>query len=76
MAKAQASVVIRKAPKDGTSVTVKSTEVTYGVSSSGAVEPESWRAAMPGVTAGQWLWTKTVVTYSDGTRSASKAVMK
>jgi len=72
MAKAQASVVIRKAHKDGTSVTVKSTEVTYGVSSSGAVEPESWRAAMPGVTAWQWLWTKTVVTYSDGKKAETK----
>lgn len=49
----------------GTSVTVTSTDVTYAVSNN-TTQPTSWSETMPNATAGQYLWTKTVVTYSDG----------
>lgn len=52
---------------NGTNVTVKDTSVTYQVGSSGTTVPTgSWVASPPSTSAGQYLWTKTVVTYSDG----------
>ena len=51
----------------GTSVTVQSTTVTYGISASPSTQPTSWDEDMPtSVPEGQYLWTKTVVLYSDG----------
>ena len=53
--------------EDGANVTVKSTSVTYAVSTSGTTAPASgWSATIPSVPVGQYLWSKTVVTYSDG----------
>ena len=60
---------------DSHSVTVSSTSVTYQVSSSGTATPTgSWVAAPPTLPAGQYLWTKTVVTYSDGKSTTSYAI--
>lgn len=60
---------------DGTSVTISSTSVTYQVSSSGTTEPiGTWNPSVPSVSNGQFLWTKTVVTYSDGTSTTSYSV--
>lgn len=61
----------------GTSVTVKSTSVTYQVSASGTTTPTgSWSSTIPSVSAGQYLWTKTVVTYSDGESTTSYSVSR
>ena len=61
--------------KDGTSVTVKSTSVTYQVGSSGTEKPTgTWSADIPTVSNGQYLWTKTVVTYSDGKSTEAYSV--
>lgn len=61
--------------KDGTSVTVKSTSVTYQAGASGTEKPTgTWSATIPSVTNGQYLWTKTVVTYSDGTSTEAYSV--
>lgn len=50
----------------GTSVTVKSTAVTYQIGTSGTTKPTGdWSTTVPTVPNGQFLWTKTVVTYSD-----------
>lgn len=49
----------------GTSVTVKSTVVTYGSSTSASTQPTSWSETIPTVAEGNFLWTKSVVTYSD-----------
>ena len=50
---------------DGTSVTVKSTEVSYQASDSGTDIPGGeWSDAVPTVAQGQYLWIRTVVTYS------------
>lgn len=60
---------------NGTSVTVTSTSVTYQVSSSGTEAPTSgWQATVPAVANGQYLWTKTVVNYSDGKSTTSYSV--
>lgn len=55
-----------QAGANGTSVTVKSTAVSYGISSNASMKPTSFSPIMPTVAQGQYLWTKTVVTYSDG----------
>lgn len=61
--------------KDGTSVTVSSTSVTYATSSSGTTAPSSgWGSTVPTVSNGQFMWTKTVVTYSDGKSTTSYSV--
>ena len=61
---------------NGTSVTVKSTSVTYAVSTSGTTAPASgWSATIPSVPVGQYLWSKTVVTYSDGKSTTTHSVL-
>lgn len=53
--------------QNGTSVTVKNTSITYQVGNSGTTKPTgSWVADVPSAGKGQYLWTKTVVNYSDG----------
>ena len=52
--------------KDGRGV--KSSAVTYQASSSGTSVPTgTWSSSVPSVSAGQYLWTRTVITYTDGT---------
>ena len=61
--------------QNGTSVTVKSTSVTYQVGASGTTKPTGeWQAEIPNVPNGQFLWTKTVVTYSDGKSTEAYSV--
>lgn len=61
--------------QNGTSVTVSSTSVTYQASSSGTTAPTgTWSATVPSVANGQFLWTKTVVAYSDGKSTTSYSV--
>ena len=60
---------------NGTSVTVSSTSVTYQASTSGTTKPTgTWSETVPTVANGQFLWTKTVVTYSDGKSTTSYSV--
>lgn len=60
---------------DGTSVTILSTSVTYQVGTSGTTEPSGeWSPTVPSVENGQYLWTKTVVNYSDGKSTTSYSV--
>lgn len=59
----------------GTSVTVKSQAVTYQAGTSGTTAPTgTWSSSIPSVDKGQFLWTKTVVTYSDGKSTTAYAV--
>ena len=61
--------------QNGTSVTVKNTSITYQVSNNGTTKPGgSWVADVPSVPNGQYLWTKTVVNYSDGKSTTSYSV--
>lgn len=60
---------------NGTSVTVSSTSVTYQAGSSGTTKPTgTWSETVPSVSNGQYLWTKTVVTYSDGASTEAYSV--
>ena len=59
--------------KDGRGIS-KST-VTYQAGSSGTTIPTgTWTSSVPSVSAGQYLWTRTVVTYTDGTSTTSYSV--
>ncbi len=61
--------------QNGTSVTVSSTSVTYQVGASGTTKPTGeWKAEVPNVPNGQFLWTKTVVKYSDGKSTEAYSV--
>lgn len=61
--------------KDG--VGIKSTAITYAVSSSGTTAPSSgWVASPPTAAAGQFLWTKTVWTYTDNSTETGYSVGK
>lgn len=60
---------------NGTSVTITSTSVTYQASTSGTTIPTgSWQTSVPSVSNGQYLWTRTIVNYSDGTNTTSYSV--
>ena len=59
----------------GTSVTVSSTTITYAAGTNGTTPPSSgWSEKVPAVSAGQYLWGKTVVAYSDGKSTTTYSV--
>lgn len=61
--------------KDG--VGIKKTTITYAVGTSGTTAPTSgWNSQVPNVPAGQFLWTKTVWTYTDNTNETGYSVSK
>lgn len=63
------------AGKDG--VGIKKTAITYAVGTSGTTAPTSgWNSQVPNVPAGQFLWTKTVWTYTDNTNETGYSVSK
>ena len=63
------------AGKDG--VGIKKTTITYAVSTSGTTAPTTgWNSQVPNVPAGQFLWTKTVWTYTDNTNETGYSVSK
>lgn len=54
---------------------ISDTTVTYQAGSSGTTVPTgTWSSSVPSVSAGQYLWTKTVITYTDNTTSTSYSV--
>ena len=56
---------------------IKSSAVTYQASASGTAVPTgTWSTSVPAVTAGQFLWTRTVLTYTNNTSTTSYAVAK
>lgn len=53
---------------------ISSTAVTYQASSSGTTIPTgTWSSSIPSVSAGQYLWTRTVITYTKGSPSSTTA---
>lgn len=59
--------------KDGKGIS--KTEITYQVGDSGTTKPTGeWKTTIPTVGPGQYLWTKTVITYTDGDTSESYSV--
>lgn len=56
---------------------VKSSAVTYQAGTSGTTAPTgAWQSTIPSVSAGSYLWTRTVITYTDNTTSTSYSVGK
>lgn len=55
--------------KDG--VGLKSTVVTYGLSTSETTEPATWASNMPVLVKGMYLWTRTVQIYTNGKSTTS-----
>ena len=55
---------------------ISSTNVSYGVSTSGTTPPTSWGSTVPTVSSGQFLWTRTILTYTNGTTSTAYSVGK
>ena len=55
---------------------IKSATTTYQAGTSGTTPPSgTWQSTIPSVSAGQYLWTRTVTSYTDGaTGSAGKGV--
>lgn len=54
---------------------IKSTVITYQASTSGTVIPTgTWQTNIPTVSAGQYLWTRTVIAYTDDSKSTSYSV--
>ncbi|MDT2756980.1 hypothetical protein P7G51_06260 [Enterococcus asini] len=63
------------AGKDG--VGLVSTAITYAKSTSGTMTPTTgWTTAIPSVPAGQFLWTKSLWAYTDGTTETGYSVAK
>lgn len=59
----------------GTSVTIVSKSVTYQRHTSGTDMPTGeWKPGIPFVAKGEYLWTRTVVTYSDGNETTAYSV--
>ena len=50
---------------------VLETTISYGVSNSGSTQPSNWSSNVPTPSKGQWLWIKTVFTYTDGSSVTS-----
>ena len=64
-----------KSGTNGTSVSITSTSVTYQVSSSGTNVPSgTWQSTVQPTSVGQFLWTRTIVNYSNGSSTTSYAV--
>ena len=56
---------------------ISSTEIAYQASTSGTVTPTgAWTSSVPSVSAGQYLWTRTITTYTDETTTTSYSVGK
>jgi hypothetical protein len=54
---------------------VSSTAITYQASTSGTTAPTgAWLPSIPTVSASQYLWTRTIITYSDSTTSTAYSV--
>lgn len=62
-------------PQGTAGVGISSTAVTYCKSTGGVTPPSSgWSSSIPSVPAGQYLWTRTVTSYTNGTSSTSFSV--
>lgn len=70
------SITLHRKPKDGTSVTIISKSVTYQISASGTEAPTgSWSDTVVATTDTKpYLWTRTIVVYSDSNSTTSYSV--
>ncbi len=62
-----------RAGKDGNGI--KNTVITYAISTSGTTAPTTgWTSSVPSLVKGQYLWTKTVWTYTDNSSETGYSV--
>lgn len=58
-------------------ISITSTSVTYQKGTSGTIKPTgTWLDTIPSIGEGEYLWTKTVVTYSDSSETESYSVSR
>lgn len=55
---------------------ISSTVITYAASASNTVVPANWSSTIPSVVAGNYLWTRTVLNYTNGTFSTSYSIAR
>lgn len=61
--------------EDGTSIKISNRAITYQLGTSGTTAPTgTWSASVPTLTQGRYLWTRTVVTYSDNSSTTAYSV--
>ena len=61
--------------KDGTSVAVSKNDIAYQASNNGTSVPTgTWLPTPPALQKGQFLWTRTIVTYTDGNSTTAYSV--
>lgn len=70
-------VMVVKAAQGASGVGLTTTTITYQASTSGTTAPTgTWSATVPTVPAGQFLWTRTVWEFSDGTSKTGYSISK
>lgn len=52
-----------------TGVGVSSTTVSYGVSDTASTQPTEWQSSIPTVADGKYLWTRTIIDYTDTSKA-------
>lgn len=66
-----------KGDKGATGKGVKSTDIAYQAGTSGTTIPTgTWSTSIPTVSAGSFLWTRTIITYTDNSKSTSYSIGK
>ena len=58
-------------PQGDTGNGIANTVITYGLSMSDTTEPATWSSEMPTLVKGMYLWTRTVIIYTNGNSTTS-----
>ena len=70
-------VILSQDGEDGTSITITSTSVKYQKGTSGTTAPTgTWGTSIPTVGENEFLWTQTIVNYSDNSKTESYSVSR
>ena len=70
-------VMVVKAAQGASGVGLTTTTITYQAGTSGTTAPTgTWSATVPTVPAGQFLWTRTIWAFSDGTSKTGYSISK
>ena len=67
---------VTKIKNGADSVGVKGTVVSYQKSTDGTNPPNTWQSEIPSTVSGEYLWTKTVISYTNDTSSISYSVSR
>ena len=70
-------VILSQDGEDGTSITITSTSVKYQKGTSGTTKPTgTWGTSIPSLAENEFLWTQTIVNYSDGSKTEAYSVSR